>query len=267
MKIRIIVATHKKYQMPQDEMYLPLHVGAEGKTDEKGNKLDLGYAKDNTGVNISSLNPEFCELTALYWGWKNLDVDYMGLVHYRRVFVSGYNGKNTLTYTELEPLLEKYSVIVPRKRHYYIENMYSHYEHTHDKQHLDEARKIICKKYGEYISAFDSVMKQRSGYMFNMMIMKKELLNEYCEWLFDILFELKKCIETSNLSFYEGRLYGRVSEILFNVWLQYQMDTGKLGRNDIHELPYIYMEQINWRKKIISFLQAKFFHKKYEASF
>ena len=253
--------------MPQDEMYLPLHVGAEGKTDERGNKLDLGYAKDNTGINISVLNPEFCELTALYWGWKNLDADYIGLVHYRRIFISGHNGKNTLTFPELEPLLEKYSVIVPRKRRYYIENLYSHYEHTHDKEHLDETRVIIGEKHGEYISAFDTVMKRRSGYMFNMMVMKRQLLNEYCGWLFDILFELKKRIETSNLSFYEGRLYGRVSELLFNVWLQYQMDTGRLTRNDIHELPYRYMEQINWRKKIISFLQAKFFHKKYEASF
>ena len=45
--IKIIIATHKKYWMPQDDMYLPIHVGAEGKT------LDLGYQKDNVGENIS----------------------------------------------------------------------------------------------------------------------------------------------------------------------------------------------------------------------
>lgn len=50
--VKIIVATHKKYEMPQDAMYLPLHVGAEGKTDQNGNPLDLGYQKDNTGENI-----------------------------------------------------------------------------------------------------------------------------------------------------------------------------------------------------------------------
>ena len=43
--VKIIVATHKKYEMPQDAMYLPLHVGAEGKTDQNGNPLDLGYQK------------------------------------------------------------------------------------------------------------------------------------------------------------------------------------------------------------------------------
>ena len=52
--IKVIIATHKKYEMPTDTMYLPLHVGAEGKE-------DLGYAKDNTGDNISEKNPYFCE--------------------------------------------------------------------------------------------------------------------------------------------------------------------------------------------------------------
>ena len=45
-KATIIIATHKKYQMPADKMYLPVHVGAEGKKDSDGNDLDLGYVKD-----------------------------------------------------------------------------------------------------------------------------------------------------------------------------------------------------------------------------
>ena len=66
-KVQIVVATHKKYKMPQDDMYLPLHVGAEDKIDKDGNPLDFGYQKDNTGDNISHLNPSYCELTGLYW--------------------------------------------------------------------------------------------------------------------------------------------------------------------------------------------------------
>ncbi len=73
----IIVATHKKYQMPEDKLYLPIHVGAEGKE-------SIGFNGDNPGKNISSKNPFFCELTGLYWAWKNLKSDYIGLVHYRR---------------------------------------------------------------------------------------------------------------------------------------------------------------------------------------
>lgn len=77
--IKILIAAHKQYWMPNDPVYLPLHVGAEG-------KQDLGYTQDNTGDNISAKNPNFCELTGLYWAWKNLDADYVGLVHYRRYF-------------------------------------------------------------------------------------------------------------------------------------------------------------------------------------
>ena len=84
--VTIVVATHKKYEMPKDKMYLPLHVGAEGKMDPNGNVLDLGYVKDNTGDNISEKNSSYCELTGLYWAWKNLTADYIGLVHYRRYF-------------------------------------------------------------------------------------------------------------------------------------------------------------------------------------
>ena len=68
-KATIIIATHKKYQMPADKMYLPVHVGAEGKKDSDGKDLDLGYVKDNTGDNISLKNPSFCELTGLYWAY------------------------------------------------------------------------------------------------------------------------------------------------------------------------------------------------------
>ena len=77
--IKIIVATHKKYEMPQDDMYLPLHVGAI-------NKEDIGYQKDCFGNNISLKNSSYCELTGLYWAWNNLDADYIGLAHYRRHF-------------------------------------------------------------------------------------------------------------------------------------------------------------------------------------
>ena len=69
-KVKIVVATHKKYAMPNDEMYLPLHVGATLHPD-----IDLGYQKDNVGENISQKNDSYSELTGLYWAWKDLDAD------------------------------------------------------------------------------------------------------------------------------------------------------------------------------------------------
>lgn len=268
--VQIIIATHKKYRMPEDKMYLPLHVGAEGKKDADGNELELGYVKDNSGDNISNLNASFCELTGLYWAWKNLNSDYIGLVHYRRHFGKKLGNdlwKSVLTYEDIKPYLGKVKVFLPKKRWYVIETLYSHYAHTHYANQLDETRKIICKKYPEYLDSFDKVIRYRHGYMFNMMIMERSLLNNYCSWLFDILFELKERIEMQELDAFQGRFFGRISEIIFNVWLEYQLSTGQLRKEKIMELPYMHMEKINWWKKGTAFLKAKFFNKKYKGSF
>lgn len=260
--VKVIIATHKKYQMPTDKMYIPLHVGAEG-------KKDLGYMKDNTGENISDLNSSFCELTGLYWAWKNVDADYIGLAHYRRHFsLKNKRGfENVLKYSELKPFLGKIKIFVPKKRRYYIETLYSHYEHTHYANHLNLTREIIKEMYPAYSKSYDKILNRSYGYMFNMMIMDKELLNDYCTWLFDILFELQKRVKQQDLSAFQGRFYGRVSEIIFNVWLDYQLNTGVLRADEIKEIGCIHMEKINWWKKGTAFLKAKFFGKKYEGSF
>ena len=270
LTVKIIVATHKKYQMPTDEMYLPLHVGVEGKKDQNGNELNLGYVKDNTGDNISELNLNFCELTGLYWAWKNIDADYIGLVHYRRHFSLKKKEdiwSSILSYTELLPFLGDIKVFTPNKRYYYIETLYNHYKHTHYAKQLDETRKIIAEKHLGYLESYDSVVKHRYGYMFNMMIMEKIIFFDYCKWLFDILFELKKRINISELSDFQKRCYGRISEIIFNVWLDYQIRSGKLKKEQIKEIPCIHMEKINWWRKGLAFFNAKYIGKKYEGSF
>lgn len=268
--VQIVVATHKKYRMPDDEMYLPLHVGAEGKVDDNGKKLDLGYVKDNTGDNISNLNASFCELTGLYWAWKNLNYEYIGIVHYRRHFgrkISRDPWKCVLTYEDIKCDLGKVKIFVPQKRWYIIETLYSHYAHTHYANHLDETKNILQEKYPEYVNNYNRVIKHRYGYMFNMMIMERCLLNDYCSWLFDILFDLKEKIQLSDLSAFQSRCYGRVSEILLNVWLDHQLSNGRINLNEVKELPCIHMEKINWWKKGKAFLKAKYFGKKYEGSF
>ena len=142
--IKVIVATHKKYQMPTDPMYLPVQVGSEGKE-------DLGYQRDNEGENISQLNPAFCELTGLYWAWKNLDADYIGLAHYRRHFKGKQYDKDpfkeVLTQAEASVLFDKTDIILTKKRKYYIETIHDHYAHTMYPEPLDEAGKILEEKY------------------------------------------------------------------------------------------------------------------------
>ena len=271
--IKIMVATHKQYKMPRDSIYLPIHVGAEGKTDKDGNPLDFGYQKDNDGDNISDKNWCFGTQTALYWGWKNLKADYTGLVHYRRHFLSRKPKKNEdafnciLTGEQLYPLLKQYRVIVPKKRHYYVESVYSHYSHTMNggREQLELAREIISEKAPDYLSAFDTFMHRRSAYIFNMMIIEKGLFDEYCSWLFSILLELFNCFDTTGMNDFDRRYAGRVSERLFNVWLAHQIETDKLKPSDIKEMPYT--EDVNWRKKIAGFIKAKLFLKKYGSSF
>lgn len=268
MNIKIIVATHKPYRMPLYDMYIPLQVGAAGKE-------DIGYLRDDSGDNISEKNDSYCELTGMYYAWKNMDADYMGLVQYRRYFASpaskgvlAHIGDNdpfayVLTPEEAGYYLNRYDIIVPSKREYYIETLYSHYDHTFDGRHLRLAYKIIAKHYPEYIGACNKVYRRTWGYMFNMFIAPKSLWDEYCEWLFDILARLEKNIDTSGYSDFEKRLYGRISEILFNVWLEYKMSRGL----SIKEVKCVHMEPINWIKKGAAFLSARFLGRGYEHSF
>lgn len=259
MNIKILVATHKENKMPTSELYLPVHVGKEGKE-------DIGYIGDNTGDNISVKNPNYSELTAIYWAWKNIDADFIGLVHYRRYFSfikkSNRNDDfgNILNQDEAEKLLADNDVILPKKRKYYIESLYSHYAKTHDKQHLEETRKIILQKCPDYIESYDQVMNKTSGHMFNMFIMKKNRFDEYCNWLFPILFELEHKIDFSCLSQYDARLCGRVSELLLNVWIE---------KNNIRykEIGMIYFGKVDWIRKVYSFALSTLLNRKYSKSF
>ena len=267
-KVEVVIATHKKYEMPTDDLYLPIHVGAELNKDK-----DLGYQKDNVGDNISDKNDRYSELTALYWAWKHVDAEYIGLAHYRRHFggKNYHHGKDRLkwvvTKAELGPMLDKYDVILPRKRRYYIETLYSHYKHTHYSNQLDVTFDIIKEKYPKYADTYEKIINKTSGYMFNMVIMRKDLLDAYCTWLFDILFELEKRLGTQNLDAFQQRFYGRVSEIIFNVWLEKQFENGVIDKKRVKELPIVYVEGVNWWKKGTAFLKAKFFNEKYKNSF
>ena len=107
MNIRIYTMTHKKFEVPADSMYQPLHVG-------HAKSEDLGYPGDDTGENISELNCYYSELTGLYWVWKNCkDVDYVGTCHYRRYLIN--EQEQVYTKAEYEKLLQEYDLIPTRR--------------------------------------------------------------------------------------------------------------------------------------------------------
>lgn len=257
MDIKVIVATHKPYAMPADPMYLPMHVGAEGKP-------SIGFTGDNTGEHISEKNPFFCELTGLYWAWKNLDAEYIGLAHYRRHFGGKKKGTpmdRVLTGQQAEKLLAGgKDGILPKKREYYIYNLYSHYARTCYVEPLDIAGQILQEKYPDYVPGFERLKKRTNAHLFNMFILKKEHLDAYCTFLFDVLFELERRVDASQYDSFHARFFGRVSERLFDIWLEQ-------NPLDYVEVPVVNMEPVNWFKKGGSFLLAKFTGKKYGKSF
>ncbi len=251
MNIKIIVATHKEYRMPEDSMYLPLQAGREL-------YAPLPYAGDNTGKNISEKNPNYCELTCLYWAWKNLNADAIGLCHYRRYF-SGKHGRDKwkclLTEPQAEKLLQKAPVVLPKKRNYYIETGYSQYAHAHHEEDLIMTRAILEEKWPDYVPAFDRTLSRTSGHRFNMFIMKSELLDLYCGWLFPVLAELEARLNISAYNANDQRVFGFVAERLLDVWVE--------TRNIPYcECPVIHMESQHWLKKGSSFLKRKLLHYK-----
>lgn len=237
--------------MPKDDAYLPLHVGKALHKD-----LDLGYAGDNTGDNISEKNQSFCELTGLYWMWKNVQADYKGLVHYRRHFTKGsmWKDKKSAVFTraDFEAAFQQTAILLPKLRKYYIETNESHYTHAHYQKDLQTTRMVIAEQCPEYLQAYDLQMKRTSAHMFNMMAMRADLFDAYCMWLFDILFEVEKRTKIDNYDDYQQRIYGFISELLLDVWINQRYMS-------YSEIPVIYMERQNWILKGSKFLIRKFF--------
>lgn len=259
LNIKIMVAAHKPYWMPTESCYLPVHVGH-----ALHPGTNLGFIGDDTGDNISAKNPHYCELTAIYWAWKNLVADYVGLVHYRRYFTRREardveaRKNEILTAAEWEGILADFPIVVPKKRRYYIETNRSHYNHAHHPDGLDCAEHYIRVAWPEYLPAFERVMNRTGAHMFNMFVMRKDLFDDYCTWLFEILAAVETRVDLTGWDAYESRIYGFVSELLLDVWLE---------KNGIayREQNVSFLEPQDWLKKGGAFLKRKFLsgNKKY----
>ena len=252
-KLTVLVITHKDYEFPDSACYRPLFVG--GKI-ASGLKNEDFY-QDNSGANISEKNSSFCELTGLYWAWKNgvfENNEYVGLVHYRRYFAGkalDLKKKQIASESELLTILEKYDVILPRKRNYFIESIYSHYQHAHHIEDLDLTRDVIIELQSEYLESFDAVMQGRKLHLYNMFVMSSEKASEYCHWLFSILFELEQRIDITQYDNYQKRVFGFIAERLFNVWILY-------NQLNVKYLSVVNLDGENLIKKGLNLLKRRF---------
>jgi len=218
MKTEIYIATHKAYNFPKLDGYIPIHVG-KALTD-----LDLGILGDDTGNNISVLNPNFCELTALYWMWKNSDADVIGLVHYRRYFFENKLSNTILTKEKIEEIFNNgIDIIVPKK--IFIHSKFkpltskNHYIKEHNIKDWELLEEIILNLYPGYVAALEFVSKSYKSSFYNMFIMRREIFNEYCDWLFNILFLLKDKININTYDKYQARIFAFLSERLLNIFI------------------------------------------------
>ncbi len=208
--IIIFLATHVKFNPPHNPIYVPLHVGREGKE-------DLGYIGDNVGQNISELNYLFGELTGLYWIWKNIhDIDYVGLCHYRRHFIN--EDKHLLQRHEYLQLLSEYDVLVPACGQC-EGSYYEHYSRAHDSKPLDAVGRAVRKLYPEYMPAFEKAMSGKIFYSGNLMVTSLPILKAYAEWLFCIFGEAAEEIDVTGFDDYHKRVYGFLSEQMLYIYM------------------------------------------------
>jgi len=229
--IKIFICAHKEVALPNHPYFLPVQAGS------ALHDPISGYQPDNEGDNISIKNPHFCELTCHYWAWKNLkQVDIVGLNHYRRYF--DFQRKwpqfsadkhfistdsflsQEYQFPDLDRLLQKYDIILPVARHWRVSNT-QQYADYHIAKDWEILRQIIKERSPQYIPAFEKTMDYSNKSVgYNMFITHWKHFDAYSEWLFDILFEVERCVPPIDDPV-QSRIYGYMSERLINVFCKH----------------------------------------------
>lgn len=216
MPLKIFTVSHKEYTFPSHNAYTPLQVGTSKES------IAEKALRDSTGDNIALLNPSFCELTAAYWIWKNVQEEVVGLAHYRRYFASSTSnltvkGKRIASPEEMTEMLKSADILVAKPRNYFITSIKSHYIHAHHESDYTQLRDEIVLQQPDYVADFDRVMEGTKISLYNMFVCKKSLIDEYFAWLFPLLFALEQKIDYQNYDAYQKRVFGFMAERLFNV--------------------------------------------------
>lgn len=249
MDIKIIIATHKKFDLPESDVFLPVHGGRNGAS-------ELDYTGDDTGDHISEKNKTFCELTTLYWAWKNLDYDTLGLFHYRRYFdvenrLDKVNDVRFLSQEEfgnysfsketIESYLKKYDVILPKQKTYDT-SLEKDYGYCHSVTDFNFLTETINEMYPEYSKSWFQITNFSNKLMhYNMFIAPREIIDNYCQWLFSILFEVEKKVKLSPYE-YDQRVFGFMAERLMQLYFTHH--TFK-----VKHLPVLYIKDKDFAYK------------------
>ena len=255
-KLNIYVISHKKSRLLLQETLSYLQVGS-------NNDLGEGWLRDNSGDNISNLNPYFCELTGIYWAWKNTKSDYYGFMHYRRFFSFNKDENRPVVYEDnisdlalekhkifdqnIQELVGNFDLILPIHENFQdcfrignsMKKQYKLSPHE-EIEDFNLALEILHNKHPEFDKYVKKGLSAKRMYLYNMFIMKSDLFNSYCEWLFPIVFELHEKTNYEKRSIASKRMVGYVSERLFSIYVCYLKATNKNLK--VKELPVVFFE-------------------------
>lgn len=216
MDIKVLIAMHKDYWRSKDDVYKSLYVGA------KGSVAKWPQLRDDSGDNISHKNSNYCELTGFYWAWKNLECEFIGFCHYRRYFMKHILGIGTRIFRrkDYEAAMENCDIMMPVLSEC-APTVIDHYAQCHNLSDIIKTGDVIEELYPEYKKTFDEVMSGRNIHGYNMFCTRKSIFDDYCKWLFDILFALEKRIDISGYDDYQKRVFGFIAERLFTVYIKH----------------------------------------------
>ena len=245
--IKLFVCCHQQSKVPDHPLLVPIQVGA-----ALSDQRFPGFISDDTGENISQKNRSYCELTAQYWAWKNADADFYGFFHYRRYLYPDTSEKypyrlertadldtlNRLGYETFSEQIQKYDIIVPKGENMYLP-VREHYAKAkfHREKDLRVVENIVREKYPAYIPAMERYLSGSICYFGNIYIMRKTVFQDYCAWLFDILAEFDRQVDTAGYSAQELRVDGYLAERLLGIYYLAQQDKLRFS-----EIPRVHFE-------------------------
>ena len=230
--IKLFVCCHQPFDVPKHPLLVPIQVGA-----ALADHHFEGFLHDDSGENISEKNRSYCELTAQYWAWKNVDADYYGFFHYRRYLYPDPNEKlpyrieklpnrdvlERLGFDQLEQLIPQYDMIAPKGENMYVpvREHYANAPHHHRKD-LNLIEEILHERHPEMTDAVQAYLSGSLCYFGNIYITSKKQFHRYCEWLFPVLEEFDRRADFTAYSPQELRVAGYLAERLFGIWLTHE---------------------------------------------
>ena len=184
--LKIYVVTHNPCSIPSDGILTPLHVGRSVSPYKDSMFWMQG---DDTGANISSKNGSYCEMTAHYWIWKNVhDTEYVGVCHYRRFFAIDLSA-NTIN----DVLADADVLMVEPSWH--IDSVYSYFAKFMGAENMTILSMVMKKRFPEYFKTLEEICDGIKFHPFNMLLCRKGLFDDYCQWMFTILEECERYVK------------------------------------------------------------------------